>query len=222
MGGVGAEHDGAADAAPGLPVTEDTMPSRPHASRRWFLGAGAVVVAGAVGGLVYEETRSPSTVSTGSGDATVSWEPAADTGDGQPPQPFSGEADGLRLAGVSTTTASSGSGAPADPLAPLPLMSWRGTLGGERFELAVSLTLPDNTPVRENVDVTPQFTVKGTFGGRPVVGVVGQETTPFSSPGAPPVRFRGTVGSLQVSGTIAGPSGVGGRQTATASFVVTP
>ena len=80
-------------------------------------------------------SSTPNTISTGTGTATITWEPVAgnSTGYGNPPQPFRGTIDGLLLSGVATTPK-------PNSATTIEFFRWKGTFAGEPFDVGLFAT----------------------------------------------------------------------------------
>jgi hypothetical protein len=214
------------ESAPGgedPPLNDDASPKK--TSRRQVIGAGVavVVVGGVAAGVALSRSSGPTTISTGTGTATITWTPA--TGPtpvvGNLPQPFSGTVDGLQAKGVATTTFSA---ADADSLSGsksrgFQVFEWKGTMGGKPFDLGVFIQPVKTGPSGGYLALgAGEFKVVGKYGSDAVSAVV---VGPIAIGNPTTARFRGTVGHMQVSGAISGPNGNSQKQVAKATLTVT-
>jgi hypothetical protein len=94
----------------------------------------------------------------------------------------------------------------------IPVANVAGTIGGARFTLDITLTLPSSLTSR-----TPQSFghVTGTFRNQPVRATLSANISARS------FGFSGTIGSLHVSGVVSQPVQHGKTETAHARFSVT-
>jgi hypothetical protein len=182
-----------------------------------------VVVGGVAAGVALSRSSGPTTISTGTETATITWTPT--TGPtpavGNLPQPFSGTVDGLQVKGVATTTFSA---AEADSLSGsksrgFQVFQWKGTMGGKPFDLGVFIQPVNTGPSGGYLALgAGEFKVVGKYGPDAVSAVV---VGPIAIGNPTTARFRGTVGRLHVSGAVSGPNGNSQKQVAKATFTVT-
>ena len=221
----GAEPDGAGSfsaasdesRSTGTPLAEGPDSSMTGHSRRWIIGAGVVGIGAVIAGLVVAESHSSGAVSAGKGTATIGWNPVPGAGgitNGSvgPPQPFTGTINGVAVSGVSTTLLTSNSlGSVTKPLSEknIPIFRWKGTYGGKPFDLR-EILFDDGSP----------FGVAGTYGDQSVKASISGPTMQNADDVHVPIDFQATIGEWKVSGTISGPLGGGGKQTARATFTV--
>ncbi len=195
-----------------------------------MLGAGVAVVAvvAVFAVLAIVKNNGIGSVPTGPGTATITWH-SAGGGVNSLPQPFSGTVAGLSLSGTATganpsnvTNTTATPGAPVTFPSHLHVATWTGTLGGTQFDLDVSLSIgrgasaPAATTPGSAPGITATFLVTGSFGTQPV------HVTATIDPQHPDeLAFSGTVGNLNVTGTVNELQEKGTTGTATASFNVT-
>jgi hypothetical protein len=137
---------------------------------------------------------------------------------GSGPQPFTGSVEGLTMKGVATKY-KVGNALHRHPIpARIPLLRWRGTLGGTRFN--VGLALNGTTIAHPLVGIggtpLPVFAVTGTFGSQPVRGTLYESS---KTPGI--LTLKGSVGNLRVQGVVHQPSNLGRHHSAMATFTLT-
>jgi hypothetical protein len=185
------------------------------------IGAATVVV------LVTDRTG----IHDGPGTATFTWTPVHQGVDATavtaPPQPFTGDVDGVGLSGTATMvfdpTAFAGA-AEKLPTGPVPAFRYRGTLAGTAFDLTLDyhfpgVPFPTDPASAQAAVVALRITVTGSYGRSAV-----HATVSVPSAGGPtaahPATFSGTVGHWRVRGTIPEATGGPAHQTATAHFVV--
>jgi len=198
----------------------DPGPAHTARVRPWIVVVlvGVALVLGAATLLL--AVHGPSAIRPGPGTATITWTGVGQGASGLPtPQPFTGDIEGHPLHGTSTFVLPTG----VTPVGSASVVRYRGTFAGRPFDLTVSFTfpvLPQNEIATARSDqYVPHITVRGTWNGSPV------RATVVSPSGAGPTadrpaHFSGTIGGHHVTGTIPVPTGTGGHQTVTASFVV--
>jgi hypothetical protein len=172
-------------------------------------------------------SSTPNTISTGTGTATVTWEPVSgsSTGFGNPPQPFTGTIDGLLLSGVATTPSAS-SASPLSNSGKIPstieFFRWKGTFAGKPFDVGFYATYHPATNLSNPVAMFSSTKITGTWGSQAVNGHIVTPTAAQLKSGKGPLRFDGTVGEYKVSGSIPQPTGTGDRtkRTGTATFTI--
>ena len=195
----------------------------------WYLGLAIapVTLAGC--------SSIPTTISVGSGTATITWIPVSSdaTGFGNPPQPFTGTIDGLPLSGVATTpgvnsvvtpsgasnhASSSNSGKIPSTIE---FFRWKGTFAGKPFDVGLYATYHRSTnPI--GPASFPSVKITGRWGPLAVNGHIVPPTAEQLKTGRGPVRFYGTVGRYNVSGSVPRPSGTGtgAKKTGRATFTI--
>jgi hypothetical protein len=180
--------------------------------RKWLVLALAIVPVTLSGC-----SSSPNTISTGSGTATITWEPVSgnSTGYGNPPQPFTGTIDGLLLSGVTTTPK-------PNSATTIEFFRWKGTFAGEPFDVGLFATYHPATSLSNPAARFPSIKITGKWGSRAVNGHIVTPSAAQLKSGKGPYRFDGTVGEYKVSGSIPQPTGTGDRrkQTGTATFTI--
>ena len=156
------------------------------------------------------------TIPLGHGTATIVW--TGRSGLHPSVTAVRGTAGGFRVDASATTPPLSGAGRSlSSGSVSLPssftLAHVTGQLGGAPFSFDIDVDLAH--PGLLASPGTPIFTVHGTFRGQPIAATVFAVSARSSF-----VRFRGTIGSDSVSGTIDSPRHRGNTTTAHASFVV--
>jgi hypothetical protein len=173
------------------------------------IGAVAVAALLLVSVPVRAEIARLTSLPLGKGTATVTW-----TGKGgvnNTINAISGSARGLSIVATGTVppTPNLGTSAPAN----LPLADIKGKLAGVSFTVRISLTL---SGVNLNSKKPVTFgAVKGSFRGQSVKAVL------TGVPSSSTVRFKGTIGSDHVTGTIGRVVHQGSKAIAHATFDVT-
>jgi hypothetical protein len=161
-------------------------------------------------------SSTPNTISTGTGTATITWEPVSgsSTGVGNPPQPFTGTIDGLLLSGVATT--------PKANSATIEFFRWKGTFAGKPFDVGLFGTYHPVTSHSNPAAIFPSIKITGTWGSQAVNGHIVTPSAAQLKSGKGPLRFDGTVGEYKVSGSIPQPTSTGDRtkRTGTATFTI--
>jgi hypothetical protein len=172
--------------------------------------AGAVVVAlisTTTGAVLARLTRIP----LGRGTASITWAGVA----GVTPtiKSIEGTAGGYSVTGAGrvpnpASILGSASSIPSD----LPLADVKGRIGGAQFTLDIALTLPTS-----GGSLNPRTfgQVSGTFRGQAVTAKLTANVNSNS------FGFKGTIGTLHVTGVISRPRQHGNTETAHASFDVT-
>ena len=155
------------------------------------------------------------TIPLGHGTATIVW--TGRSGLHPSVTAVRGTAGGFRVEASATTPPLSGvggslSGGSVSLPSSFTLAHVTGQLGGAPFTFDIDLDLAHPGLLASG---TPIATVHGTFRGQPIAATVFAVSARSSF-----VRFRGTIGSDSVSGTIGPPRHRGNTTTAHASFVV--
>jgi hypothetical protein len=180
--------------------------------RKWLVLALAIVPVTLSGC-----SSTPNTISTGTGTATITWEPVSgsSTGFGNPPQPFTGTIDGLRLSGVATTPK-------ANSATTIEFFRWKGTFAGKPFDVGLFATYHPATSLSNPAARFPSIKITGKWGSQAVNGHIVTPSAAQLKNGKGPLRFDGTVGEYKVSGSIPQPTGTGDRtkRTGTATFTI--
>ncbi len=208
--------------------SDDKAPPRSpgRTSRRLVVGAVVTLVIVAVGiGLAVTLSGAPTTVSTGSGSATISWTPVPSNSDtvSTAPQPFRATIEGIMASGVATIPLADGSAPSTTPAGVFPTKleaaQWKGTFGGKPFSIGIYVQYSSNESITTPSPAFPTITITGRWGSETVKGIVDAPTAAEVKSGNGPLRFRGTVGQLKISGTVQPPTGRMSRQSQ-ASFTV--
>jgi hypothetical protein len=178
-------------------------------------GVLVIVVVAAVVALISTTTDALlarlTRIPLGRGAASITWSGVA----GVTPtiKSIKGSAAGYSVSGggrvpTPASILGSASSIPSD----LPLADVKGTIGGSRFTLDITLTLPTS-----GVLLNPQTfgRVSGTFRGQAVTAKLTAKVSSNS------FGFKGTIGTLHVTGVISQPRQHGNTETAHASFDVT-
>lgn len=201
---------------------------RQKSTRRLVVGIViALVVVLAGGGLAVALMSAPTTISTGTGSATITWTQVtsnSDTVGASPPQPFTGTIEGMSASGVATMPVVA-SGVPStSPTATFPtkleVVKWTGTFGGKSFNVGIFVHYPSTASITNPTASFPTITIVGQWGSDPVNGTVEEPTAAELKGGTGPIHFNGTVGDFKVSGTVQQPTGTTHRQSL-ATFAVT-
>ena len=212
---------------PAAPLSGSPSPGSPTShARRWIIGilAVAVVIVGAVVSIIISSTSTG--ITTGTGTATITWI-AVNGGNsdtiGNPPQTFTGTADGTSLSGVATTPLTTANGQKITGLGQLSqkiqFIEWKGLFGGKPFNVGVYADT-SGISVTNPEEEFPKLTIAGTWGSERIVGRIATPTAAELKKGNPPAHFSGTVGDLKVSGTAQIPVGGGKHPMGTATFTV--
>lgn len=190
--------------------------AKPRRSRWPIVVAAVVVVLVVVGGVGIVAARTSGAISTGNGTATFTWtsaSPSENTSSSNgvfqiPPQPFSGEINGIAVSGVSTAVTKNLSSLTAPRTKPsnVEIFQYKGSFDGRPFDIGLFVRLtPTGSPLVSN------GFVKGSYDGDPVNGVVGEPSSGRPG-GSKPAHFHGTIGDYKVSGSSSGPQVAGRRR----------
>ncbi len=190
--------------------------------RKWLILIMAVVPV-ALSGC----SLTPTSISTGSGTATITWKPVSgsSSGLGNPHQPFTGTIEGIPVSGVATMPGASG-GSSVSNSGKLPstieLFRWEGTFGRKPFDVGLYATYHPSTNPTNPASIFPSIRITGTWGSWAVNGHIVPPTAAQLKNDTGPVRFYGTVGEYKVSGSVPEPSGTGDatQKTGTATFTI--
>jgi hypothetical protein len=179
-----------------------------RSSRRSVVGVvvALLIVAAAIG-LAFGLSGTPTTISTGTGSATITWTPVSTNSNTLtgPPQPFQGTIEGIMASGVATMPLTA-SGTPISPSGGLPtkleVAQWKGTFGGQHFNVSIFADYSSYKGVTNSTPAFPTVTIIGRWGTDPVKGKVEPPTAAEVKNDNGPLRFTGTVGRFKVSGTV--------------------
>ncbi len=200
--------------------------SQRKTSRRLVIGVVlALVMVAAVIGLAFALSSTPTTISTGTGSATITWTPVSTNSDpvSSPPQPFRGTIEGITASGVATMPLTAGGAPSPSPSGAFPtkleVAQWKGTFGGKSFTVGIFAQYSPSESITIPTPTFPTVTIIGRWGIEPVKGKVDTPTAAELNSGNGPLHFAGTVGQFKVSGTVQPPTGHKSRQSL-ASFTV--
>ncbi len=183
--------------------------SSKRSSHRLFVGAVLALVIVAAGiGLAIGLSGMPTTISTGTGSATITWTPVPTNSVTfkSPPQPFQGTIEGIVASGVATMAATP-IGTPTARSTKLEVAQWKGTFGGKPFKVSIFADYSSNEGTTDPSPAFPTVTIVGRWGTEPVKGRVDPPTAAELKNDNGPLRFTGTVGQFKVSGTVQPPTG---------------
>jgi len=202
----------------GAPGGTDGPPSASTADwGRYLLIAGllaAILVGVGIGIAALLGSSTPSTVPTGPGTASITWNGVAPSKSGYPgPQPFTGTIAGVPVSG---TTVALPNGFPhAGGTLPTDFVFYRvsGTLGGTPFSIDLIYNVAPGGQFPTGHQMV-SLNVVGTYGTEPVRGTISGPAN------ASTANFTGTVGSLHVSGTLPPAMTHNGMSSAMSPFTV--